>query len=97
MSLFECADDAGEPGNETFAFEGHEMPWTYIEESSAMSSRSHLRGPTATSPLFHLHGLASVRGQFATLTITFLDPAHADWALATWRALQYLAPKGLAG
>ena len=97
VSLFECADDAGEPGNGMFAFEGREIPWTYIEESPAMSSRSHLRGPTATSPLFHLHGLASVRGQFATLTITFLDPAHADWALATWRALQYLAPKGLAG
>ena len=97
VSLFECADEAGKPANATFAFEGREIPWTYIEESPAMSSRSYLREPSGAEVNFHLHALASVSGQFATLTITFADPAHCDWAFATWRGLRYLAAKDLAG
>lgn len=97
VSLFQCAGDEGGAGNRTFAFEGREIPWTYIEESAAMSSRAYLREPIGAEANFHLHGLASVIGQFATLTITFTDPLHSDWAFATWRTLRYLGAKSAPG
>lgn len=96
VSLFQCTDDQGEPANQSFAFEGSEIPWTYVEESPDLSSRAYLREPTAADPHFHLHGLASVRGQFATLTISFTDESQTDWSLATWRSLRYVTPKNLA-
>ncbi len=97
VSLFQCTDERGAPANQTFAFEGSEMPWTYIEETPDFSSRAYLREPTAADPHYHLHGLAAVSGQFATLTISYTDAGHADWCLATWRSLRYLTPKDLPG
>ncbi len=90
LSLFRSADDAGSAGNQAFAFQGSEIPWTYVEETPAMSSRAYLREPTSHDDHFHLHGLAAVTGQFATLTISYTNAAHSDWALATWRSLRYL-------
>jgi hypothetical protein len=93
ISLFQCTDETGAPANRHFAYEGAEIPWTYVEESPSMSSRAHLREPTATDDQFHLHGLATVIGQFATVTITFTDPAHTTWAFSAWRSLRYKGPK----
>lgn len=93
VSLFQCTDEFGAPANQTFAFEGSELPWTYIEETPDLSARAYLREPTAANPRYHLHGLAAVHGQFATLTITFTDAGQTDWSLATWRSLRYVTPK----
>ncbi len=95
VSLFRCTDDDGEPANQSFAFEGSDLPWTYREESPELSSRAYLREPEAEGDPFHLHGLTSVLGQFATLTITFPSATDTDWALGIWRSLRYLAPREL--
>jgi len=53
-----------------------------------MSSKAYLKEPKGEDGHYHLHGLASVVGQFATLTITFDDPDDTTWALAAWRSLR---------
>jgi hypothetical protein len=95
LSLFQCTDESGGPGNSAFAFEGSEIAWTYVEETPGMSSKAYLKEPANGEGHYHLHGLASVVGQFATLTIKFDDPEDQAWALAAWRSLRSLPSKGL--
>ncbi len=90
VTLFESA-------HEEFAFPGNDIAWTYVDESPHQSGRAYVREPVASGGEFHLHGLVSVPGQFATITITFGDAVETDWALTAWRSLRFLPARELPG